>query len=154
MSAPGFFAALLLATGPPDAVREQHTRMQLQHGVVARFRTVPFVEAAHEVRRCRILDWDGVCLIDGKPVFGTDWDIPRTVLQNGVILVGGREVALDVSCMYNPMLEEFGKRLQAREVEGGHVVSGRFSDAAGSYTAEWLIVEGASVRTSLRRSEL
>jgi hypothetical protein len=143
----------LLASSSAARAQEQIT-FTLQHGVSVRFTTAPFEESAHKVVRCKVLDWSGVCLIDGRPAFGTDWELPKTSVQSGMVTVGKRDVALDVSCMYNPMLSESSKRLfRVRQVEGGYVLSGYFSDGAGGYRAEWLIVADGSVRTALRNAE-
>ena len=59
-------------------------------------------------------------------------------------------VDLDVSCMFNPWIDKpDAQDFTAESVYGGLLVRGNFSDAAGRYTAEWLVVQNSSVRTRL-----
>jgi hypothetical protein len=113
-----------------------------------------FEASTHKITKCKILDWEGICLIDGKPVFGTDWDLPKNQLSRALLRIDGNYIDLDVSCMFNPW---FGKPksdvFSIEKVEGGYVLKGSFSDGAGSYEAEWLVIQNTSVRTKIARLE-
>lgn len=108
----------------------------------------------HHVSRCKVNDWEGVCLIDGKPIIGTDWDMPKFALESFELEVNGTRVALDVSSLYNPWFGAPAKEhFSVSPVEGGWVVHGCFSDGAGTYIAEWLVVGGGSLRTLISGDE-
>ena len=115
---------------------------------------VPFHAKKHKVKKCQILDWSGVCLIDEKPVFGTDWELPINQLIKATVKIGSNTINLDVSCMYNPFLGKPDRQnFIVEEVEGGYLIRGSFSDGAGSYEAEWFIIQNRSVRTKLEHKE-
>jgi hypothetical protein len=112
---------------------------------------VPFDAKKHEITECKGPDWSAVCLIDGKPVFGTDWEIPKSQLVRASLKAPDNIIELDVSCMYNPWFTKKPdpRDFSAEKVEGGYRIRGFFSDAAGSYNAEWLVIKDSSVRTRL-----
>ena len=56
--------------------------------------------------------------------------------------------------MFNPWFDKpDAQDFTAESVYGGYLIRGNFSDAAGTYKAEWLIVESSSVRTQLVETE-
>jgi hypothetical protein len=121
--------------------------ISLGEGMSLRMTVVPFESKKHKITKCQILDWSGICLIDGKPVFGADWGLPRNQLVQAELRIGVKTINLDVSCMYNiyPTPQDF----TLEKVEGGYLIKGRFSDGAGGYEAEWFVIENTSVRTRL-----
>jgi hypothetical protein len=122
----------------------------LGDGISLQMTVAPFDAKKHKINKCKILEWSGVCLIDGKPVFGTDWELPRNQLIKATAKVGANTVNLDVSCMYNPWCgEPDPQAFTLEKVEGGYLIRGNFSDGAGSYEAEWFIIQDSSVRTRL-----
>ncbi len=143
------------AASPGDRpVFVAEVRLTLGDAATLEMTAVPFDPQRHKVTTCQILDWSGVCLIDGHPVFGTDWEVPQSQLMKATLKLGEIRVDLDVSCMFNPWTtvprrEDFS----LQQVEGGHVLRGRFSDGAGSYEVEWLVIENVAVRTLLRKTE-
>lgn len=151
-----FSAAFLAAGGPPSqsgGVPRQVT-LELGHGLTLRMTASPFDPGQHSIERCRHEDWSGVCLIDGKPVFGTDGEMPRWRLDKATVDLAGRKIDLDTSCMYNPWAARPEKgSYSASPVEVGFLVTGSFSDGAGAYYAQWLIVNGGSVRTVISNDE-
>ena len=85
---------------------------------------------------------------------GADGGMPETILKQAVVEFDGQHVPLDTSCMFNPWFAEpngpgFGVRSTGNELR----LRGWFSDGAGSYVAEWLVVPDASVRTILTNDE-
>jgi hypothetical protein len=125
--------------------------IDLGDGILLQMTVAPFDAKKHKIKKCQILDWSGVCLIDGKPVFGTDWGLPRNQLVQAELKIGAKTINLDVSCMYNvtPTPQDF----TLEKVEGGYLIRGHFSDGAGSYEAEWFVIENTSVRTRLANKE-
>jgi hypothetical protein len=115
---------------------------------------VPFEAKKHKIKRCQILDGSSACLIDDKPVFGTDWDLPKNQGVKASVIMGSNTDNLDVSCMYN---QWFGKpdpqNFTVEKVEGAYLDQGSFSDGAGSYKPEWLIIQNRSVRTKVDNKE-
>jgi hypothetical protein len=121
--------------------------ISLGEGMSLRMTVVPFEPKKHKITECQIIDWSGICLIDGKPVFGADWELPRNQLVQAELRIGAKTINLDVSCMYNvtPTPQDF----ILEKVEGGILIRGHFSDGAGSYEGEWFVIENTSVRTRL-----
>jgi hypothetical protein len=114
----------------------------------------PFNPKEHDIQKCKITSWEGVCLIDNKPVFGADMGMPKTMLNKAIVQVGAKVIPLDVTCMFNPWFKKPSKgQFEINMIEGGFAVRGFFSDGAGSYVAEWEIISGVSVRTILTSDE-
>jgi hypothetical protein len=146
------FYCPLVFSQTSDATRQ--VALDLGHGIKLTMTASPFDPRKHSVERCQHEDWSGVCLIDGKPVFGTDGDVPRARLDRATVQVKSRVVELDTSCMYDPWVGRPDSTLfSAAENEDGILITGKFSDGAGSYFAQWLVVKGGSVRTVLSTDE-
>lgn len=123
---------------------------------------VEIVEATFDKALIRILGCgnnDQTCLINGRIPFGTDSSIPKTYTKSITIAYQGQSYLLDVSDMYNA----WGTRpLEVKGVVryfGGKCfdtkncqLRGLFSDAAGSFVAEWKIINGLPMRTVLTNS--
>lgn len=93
--------------------------------------------------------------INGKPVFGADGNIPTFVLTKATLKINDQSFILDVSDMYNPWYgtKPYEKLFSIKE-DGNHIYfRGLFSDGAGSYGAEWLIIDDSCIRTILTKSE-
>ena len=93
--------------------------------------------------------------INGRPIFGTDGDLPKYTLSRATLKIGTNTYNLEVDNMYEPW---FGDRpndeLYKLKYDGTEIrLTGLFSDGAGSYGAEWLIVGKSSIRTILTRDE-
>jgi len=93
--------------------------------------------------------------INGRPIFGTDGDFPRFTLTKATLTIGQSEYDLQVDDMYNPW---FGsgvneKLFKIRKDGTEYRLTGLFSDGAGAYGAEWLIVKNSSIRTILTKDE-
>ncbi len=153
------FTLLLLQQGGRHEFKLKRSAViRLSTDVVLHMQASWFDSTKHSIKYCVVGPpkdrWKGVCLIDGRPYFGTDWETPLTVLDKAFVVVGGDTVNLDVSCMFDPWFDSVdSKFFSLEQVEGGFVVTGHFSDGAGSYEAKWLVSQGASVRMELKKEE-
>jgi hypothetical protein len=130
--------------------------LKLNPGLTLHLVREPFDPRMHAVKPCKVLGRLEVCLIDGRPVLGTDGEMPASKLSRAYVEVGGKTVALDVDCMYNPWFGDSPSPVRmftTKEAEDGFFVRGSFSDGAGSYVAQWLVVDDSSVRTILSSDE-
>ncbi|WP_201978540.1 hypothetical protein [Hymenobacter rubidus] len=89
--------------------------------------------------------------INGKPVFGTDGELPKYTLNKASVLFKRHSYLLPVSGMYNPW---FGQKLdkqfvQLKKAGDTLTIQAVFSDGAGSYLAEWKIDGDSAKRTLL-----
>jgi len=142
---PSLFIFVLSINGTPSAqLKSQGTTavtLRLGEGISLSMTIGTFDPGAHKITKCKILDWEGICLIDGKPVFGTDWELPKNQLICAVFRVGSESIDLDVSCMYNPWFgSPRAEGFSSSKVEGGYIVRGSFSDGAGSYCSRYLFM--------------
>ena len=144
--------ALAKARSPSAGGKE--AVIELAPDIELRLKMILFEPDNHAITECRILDWTGICLVDGAPVFGTDWEMPRTQLAEARVRLPSCTVPLDVSSMYNPWSGDADPRFFcAEEIEGGYAIHGSFSDAAGGYVAEWLVIQCSALRTVLSSDE-
>jgi len=149
------FCVFLIGVASASEKKPEEATIKLSKNIVLKMKSNPFISNQHKITTCKVLDWTGTCLVDGKPIFGTDGETPESQLVEATVVIDGRTtVKLDVSNMFNPWTGEPRKKdFKVTEVEGGFLIHGEFSDGAGSYEAEWLIVSGSSVRTKLQKSE-
>src|SRR5882672_5239481 len=138
----------------PEWSPQRHAVITLAEGVSLTFDVSPFRAAKHKIGWCSRQGQEYVCSIDGHPYFGSDGQQPYAQLDSAVFRYGDHSVHLDVSCMFNPWnVDPDGRSYKARKTEGGYIVSAEFSDGAGGYAAQWLVIGGGSVRTSLDSGE-
>jgi hypothetical protein len=131
------------------AITNRHI-IKLKDNIILEVTAVPFDAAKHRVTECEVMGSKVVCLVDDRPAFGTDWTLPRSQLVQATVKIGSRVVDLDVSCMFNPWFDKpDAQDFNAENVYGGYLIRGNFSDAAGTYKAEWLVIKSSSVRTRL-----
>ena len=117
-----------------------------------------FQKAQFNIEGCA--DGNRVCLINGHIAFGIAFGLPKTYVKSITISFGGRSYSLDVSNMYNAWGSRPLEKPGAIRYFGGRCfdsencqVRGIFSDAAGSFVAEWRVVNGVPVRTVLSDSD-
>lgn len=93
--------------------------------------------------------------INGRPIFGTDGDFPKFTLTKATLKIGQNTYNLQIDDMYNPWFGEgVNERLFKIKTDGTEIrLTGMFSDGAGSYGAEWLILGKSSIRTILTKDE-
>lgn len=129
----------------------------LPSGVEVEIVEMPFQRASFTVSDCD--DHSAACLINGHVPFGTDLGLPKTFVRRIRVSYQGHAYSLDSSNMY----DAWGSRgLVAKggiRYFGGVCVDTRncqfrgvFSDAAGTFVAEWKVVDGVSIRTVLTNS--
>ncbi len=152
-----FVTLLLMAAVPAFAdnsksIKSDSYTIPLGNGISMKMTVAHFDAKKHKIKKCQLFDWLDVCLIDGKPVFGTDWELPKSQLIKAGVKMGSQTINLEVSGMFNPFLGKPDQQnFTIETVEGGYLVRGNFSDGAGSYEAEWLIIENISIRTKLHK---
>jgi len=94
-------------------------------------------------------------LIDNKIVFGTDGEMPKYYLKSAEISIKGQVIKLETQSIYNPWFRaKPNKNRYGMILDGTRLkVRGLFSDGAGSFGAEWLVLGEGSVRTILTYDE-
>ncbi len=130
----------------------------LGNGISVQIEEVEFHPKNHKIENCG--DSNIPCSIDGMAIFGTAFDMPKTYLKKLSLSIGKKTYKLNTTGMYNAWgnrpLEYKGtvKYLGAHCYdENSCALRGLFSDAAGSFVAEWLIVNGHPFRTVLTSSD-
>ena len=93
--------------------------------------------------------------INGKLILGTDGKLPIYKLTKATLILGTRKYDLQVENMYNPWLgKEFNQDLIKLEQDGNQFrLKMIFSDGAGTYGSEWLIIGNSSLQTILTADE-
>ena len=102
------------------------------------------------------------CLVNGRIPFGVDCSKPNTYVKSLSVQVNDKRVELDSGSMYNawegrPLSPQpFKDKKSIFRYFGGAcsseeycVFRGLFSDGAGSFVAEWVVMSGVSARTVL-----
>jgi hypothetical protein len=93
--------------------------------------------------------------INGSPIFGTDGGYPKYTLTGAHLKIGRKHYDLESDHMYEPWFGD-GPNINSFKLkyDGSEMrISGLFSDGAGSYGAEWLIVGNSVIRTILTKDE-
>lgn len=130
----------------------------LPSGVEVKIVEASFKKSLFKIEGCS--DKNSVCRINGQLPFGTSFGLPKTYLKKISISFKEKSYLLDVSNMYNAWgsrpLEYPGKIRffggKCSDINNCQI-RGLFSDAAGSFVAEWRIVNGQQVRTVLTDSD-
>ncbi|NJY64288.1 hypothetical protein HC174_16215 [Salinimicrobium sp. CDJ15-81-2] len=100
------------------------------------------------------LDEQFVVGIDDSILFGTDGELPSSILKEAILKVGNKIYYLDVQNMYNPWFKGINEHFFNFKREGNRFhLTGLFSDGAGTYAAEWLIIGTSSIRTLITDDE-
>ena len=148
--------AVLLAA--PDAFAGGAARFTLPSGVSVEIVEAPFDASVFEIKGCS--EKAPACLINGQVPFGTAYGLPKTYVKSITATFNGKSHSLDVSSMYDAWGARPLEHPGAVRYFGGKCFDSRncqfrglFSDAAGSFVAEWRVVNGTSVRTVLTSSD-
>ncbi len=130
-----------LLAGNAEQLEAQNGRFDFGHGITLEYHIVPFDNKVFRQKGGEI-----------GPVYGVDGGGPPSTKLEKLVLRRGKSVTqLEVSCMYEPAAGKMLKsQLHVRLINARSMtLTGSFSDAAGSYVAKWLIVDGIGVRTIL-----
>ena len=122
-------------------------------GFAVNMSTQPFVADDHKIKFCG----DYVCLIDHHLPFGVDGKLPKMAVSALTVQFGDRAVELNTDSMFDPFDEssELLSRLSIDAYWGDfYKVTGRFSDGAASYIAQWVVSSYGSYRVFLGSAEL
>jgi len=132
-------------------------KLELPSGVEVRIVEAPFQAKNFKVQGCG--EKATGCRINGRIPFGTAFGMPTTYVRRITASFKGRTHLLDSSQMYNAW---GGRPLEVKGViryfggkcddEKNCRFRGLFSDAGGSFVAEWLVVDGMATRTVLTDS--
>ena len=136
------FNILILANLLPAQERIQ----ALDHGVTLRINYRPFLANEHKITLCE----NHPCLIDAKLFYGSDGTMPKTQFNFITFETKGRSITLDVSSMYEA---DVYQNFKLEKHDRVFILTGKFSDGAGAYIAQWMINEYGSVRTHLSNGE-
>lgn len=116
-----------------------------------------FREQKFDVKGCS--EKSTTCRINGHIPFGVTFGLPKTYLKSIKVLFQNTSYTLDVKDMYNAWGNRPLKYPGGVRYFGGKCFDkkncqfrGLFSDAGGSFVAEWLIVDGYATRTVLTGS--
>jgi hypothetical protein len=151
------FFSLLPASFITDASANSLVNFTLPSGVAVEIDERTFVKSQFKVEGCN--GQEPICLINGNIPFGVDFDLPKTYVKNIKVSFQGKTYSLSSVGMYNawgtrPLeirgaVRHFGgKCFDSKNCQ----FRGLFSDAAGSFVAEWRVVNGVSARTVLTNS--
>lgn len=153
------FAVIVLsfALFVSSAIADTTSAFTLPSGVGVKIVEATFEQSLFKVEGCS--DKDEVCRINGHTPAGIAFGLPNTYVKSITVSFQGRSYSLDVSDMYNawgsrPLeypgkIRYFGgKCFNAKNCQ----FRGLFSDAAGTFVAEWKIVNELPVRTVLTDS--
>lgn len=116
-----------------------------------------FQESKFDIEGCSAKS--PICRINGRTPHGVAFKLPKTYVKSITISFQGSSYGLDVTDMYNAWGDRPLEYPGAVRYFGGRCFDkkncqfrGLFSDAAGSFVAEWIIVDGVEARTVLTGS--
>jgi hypothetical protein len=98
----------------------------------------------------------GLLAIDGSIALGSDGGIPTYELTRATIRINNRQLELDVSNIFSPWAgaTPYDKLFTIKQDGTFLRLRALFSDGAGGYGAEWLIIENSSLRTIITDDEM
>lgn len=150
--------APILAMTSASVLADTVARFTLPSKVNVRIIEAPFEKKLFKISGCT--ETSETCLINGHIPAGLPFGLPTTFVKSISISYKNQSYLLDVSDMYNAWN---GRPLEHKGIIryfGGKCFDtkncqfrGVFSDAAGSFVAEWQIVDGVSTRTVLSDSD-
>lgn len=119
-----------------------------EDGVTLTITSKPFNPKSHVIKKCG----ETVCVIDGKPAYGAYGRVPKQEVTSLVFEKQGRKVALDVSGMYNPNVNNSNIKQYVKLTtwdKESYWVTGYFSHDDGDddmYICLWLVMLDGSIR--------
>ena len=137
---------------------ETNAAFALPSGVEVRIVEAPFLETQFRLDGCN--EVGAACRINGHIPYGVESDIPKTYIKSISVTFQKKTHSLDASDMYDAWGSRHLQHKGSVRYFGGECFDenncqfrGLFSDAAGSFVAEWRIVNGYSYRTVLTTSD-
>lgn len=114
-----------------------------------------FEPSKHSYDTCDTgLGWKAICLIDKQLWFGSDagMELPKNQLIKLSLELKDYQIELDVKGLYNPSWNNQLRKEQFKleKAEIGYTLTGNFSDGAGAYSVQWLIVNQGSIRIAIK----
>ena len=137
------------------------------NGITLTITIQPFDAKAHVIKKCGKEEcilapppgngyegcFESVCLIDGKPGNGKDGKIPQYEVKSLIFEKNGKQVALDVSSMYDPGgIGNYNIKQYVNVLpwgKDGHQVIGYFGEGEYMYVCQWLVMLDGSIRTHI-----
>lgn len=103
---------------------------------------------------------ENLCRINGQIPFGTTFYLPKIYIKSITILFQGKSYALDASNMYDAWKNSPLNYSKGIRNFGGKCIDtqnckfrGIFSDTVGIFVAEWIIINGRSLRTVMSSND-
>lgn len=121
-------------------------------GITLTITVDPFDSKQHAMKKCG----DYICLIDGKLFYGSDGTIPKRVVSRLMFEKKGKQITLDVSSMYNPIVNNDNIKTSISVLPywgDNYKVTGYFSDGAGAYVCQWIVMADGAIRTHISNFE-
>lgn len=148
---------LICSIASASALADTEAVFTLPSGVKVKIIEAPFKKKLFKVSGCT--ENSAICRINGHVPFGSALELPKTYVKSISVSYQGRSYFLNASDMYDAWGERPLEVKGAVRYFGGKCADvkncqfrGLFSDAAGSFVAEWQIVNGLSNRTVLTDS--
>jgi len=144
------------------SVQAQTKQVRLAFGSVLTLERAPFRVTGNVLKYDvpkHANEFKSLISINGKPVMGTDGEIPKYVLAKATLLLNGHRYNLPVADMYNPWFgagAAYGPNpelFRLLKVGPAYKLQALFSDGAGSYGAEWRLANNTAKRTLLTKDE-
>ena len=157
MSYRPFVISLLFTGFTTAALAGDLVRFTLPSGVEVELVERAFVKSQFKVDGC--FGQEPRCLINGRIPFGTNFDLPKTYLKSLKVSFQGKTYSLNSADMYNAWGARPLEYPGSIRYFGGKCfdslncqLRGVFSDASGSFVAEWRVIHGVATRTVLTDS--
>jgi hypothetical protein len=146
--------AIVLAIISVPALADTEATFTLPSGVKVKILEAPFDKKLFKISGCT--ESSPPCFINGHVPFGVAFGLPETYVKSISVSYQHQSYLLDASDMYNawgsrPLeykgnIRYFGgKCFNTKHCQ----FRGLFSDAAGSFVAEWQVINGLPIRTVL-----
>lgn len=149
--------ALICIVGSSSALADTGAVFTLPSGVNVKITEAKFERTLFKISGCT--EGGTICRINGHTPFGAAFDLPKTYVKSISVSYKGQLYSLDISDMYNAWGERPLEYKGTVRYFGGRCTDtkncrfrGLFSDGAGSFVAEWQIVNGLPFRTVLSDS--
>ena len=149
--------ALIFAVSSASAFADTEAAFTLPSGVIVKITEAPFQKKLFKVSGCT--GGNAVCRINGRTPVGSALELRKTYVKRISVSYQGQSYFLNASDMYDAWGTRPLEVKGAVRYFGGKCSDakncqfrGLFSDAAGTFVAEWQIVNGLSNRTVLTDS--